>query len=193
MASAPQRRSRYHAVKLEWEFTKLCWILITMTLLAGVRQTAAQVAQFFRVSGPAATKIVSLQNDGTMVWSNAQPGATFTVQTASQLPGGAIWVDYVQIPTTNGVNTNRLVSFNPPACMALIPAGTYTMGNSIGDGDITDAGTVGVYVSAFYLDKTSVTYALWQSVQNWATNHGYLFAHPGLGQAATHPVQTIDW
>ena len=82
------------------------------------------------------TKITAFRTDGTMVWSNAQPGATFTVQTASPLPGGTNWVDYVQIPTTNAVNTNLLMTFNPPAGMALIPeAGSYTMGNSIGDGE----------------------------------------------------------
>src|SRR5581483_274834 len=166
---------------------------IALALLAGVRPAAAQEVQFFRISGPATAKITSLRNDGSMVWSNAQPGSTFTVQTASLLSGGSNWVDYVQIPTTNGVNTNRIMSFNPPAGMALIPAGSYTMGNSIGDSDITDAGTVGVYVSAFYMDKNSVTLGLWQSVYNWAINHGYTFAHPGLGKAANNPVQTIDW
>ena len=128
-----------------------------------------------------------------MVWSNAQPGATFTVQTAALLTGGTNWVDYVQIPTTNGVNTNLIMAFNPPAGMALIPAGSYTMGNSIHDGDITDAATVGVYVSAFYLDSHSVTYGLWQSVYNWATSHGYSFDYPGLGKASNNPVQTVDW
>jgi formylglycine-generating enzyme required for sulfatase activity len=38
-------------------------------------------------------------------------------------------VDYVQLPVTNGVNTNRLIAFNPPAGMAFIPAGCFTMGN----------------------------------------------------------------
>jgi formylglycine-generating enzyme required for sulfatase activity len=77
--------------------------------------------------------------------------------------------------------------------MALIPAGSYTMGNSSGDGDITDANTVGVYASAFYLDSNSVTYGLWLSVNNWATNHGYNFDDAGMGKAANNPVQTVNW
>ncbi len=172
------------------------WVLIVsaVAFIGGVQQACAQEgAQFFRVTGPATTVITLMGSDGTMVWSNAQPGATFTVQTISTLQGGSNWVDYVQIPTTNNVNTNLLVDFNPPSGMALIPAGSFTMGNSIGDGDITDAGTVGVYVSSFYMDSNSVSYSLWQTVYNWATNHGYAFAHPGLGKAASHPVQTVDW
>jgi formylglycine-generating enzyme required for sulfatase activity len=43
------------------------------------------------------------------------------------------------------------------------------------------------------MDKYDVTLSLWQQVYNWATNHGYSFAHPGLGKAANHPVQTVDW
>jgi formylglycine-generating enzyme required for sulfatase activity len=173
--------------------TKLGSTLIALALMAGVRHATAQGAQYFRISGPAITRITALRIDGTMVWSNAQPGATFTVQTASSMAGGTNWVDYVQIPTTNSVNTNLLMAFNPPTGMALIPAGSYTMGNSIGDGDITDAGTVGVYVSTFYMDKDSVTYGLWQSVHNWATNHGYTFDYAGMGKASNNPVQTVDW
>jgi formylglycine-generating enzyme len=173
--------------------TKICSILVGLALMAGVRQAAAQGAQFFRISGPATTKITALRNDGTVVWSNAQPGATFTMQTVSSLPGGSNWVDYIQIPTTNAINTNLLMAFNPPAGMALIPAGSYTMGNSIGDSDITDAGTVGVYVSAFYMDRDSVTYGLWQPVYNWAISHGYNFDNPGLGKASNNPVQTVSW
>ena len=172
---------------------KLCLILIAPALFAGIQHIAAQGAQFFRISGPATTKITAFRNDGTMVWSNAQPGATFTVQTAWSMPGGTNWVDFVQIPTTNAVNTNLLMAFSPPGGMALIPAGSYTMGNSIGDDDITDAGTVGVYVSAFYMDSNSVTYGLWLSVCDWATNHGYTFDDVGMGKAANHPVQTVNW
>jgi formylglycine-generating enzyme required for sulfatase activity len=172
--------------------TKLRSTLIALALIAGVRP-AAQAAQFFRISGPAMTKITAFRSDGTMVWSNAQPGATFTVQTLSAFPGGTNWVDYVKIPTTNSVNTNLLMAFNPPSGMVLVPAGSYTMGNSIGDSDITDANTNGVYLSAFYLDSNSVTYGLWLSVHDWATNHGYIFDDAGMGKASNNPVQTVNW
>ncbi|HZL77817.1 MAG TPA: SUMF1/EgtB/PvdO family nonheme iron enzyme, partial [Candidatus Limnocylindrales bacterium] len=81
--------------------------------------------------------------------------------------------------------------------MALIPAGSFQMGDNLGDGassGLTDELPVHtVYVSAFYMDKYDVTLALWQQVYNWAITHGYSFDDAGLGKAANHPVQTIDW
>jgi len=161
-------------------------------LFAGVHQSAAQAARFFRISGPAATTITAFQADGTLLWSNALPGTNYTIQTAAALPGGTNWVDYVQLPVTNSVNTNRLIDFNPPAGMALIPAGSFTMGDNLdGNGDALPLHTV--YVSAFYMDKYDVTKALWDDVYNWAIIHGYSFDYAGSGKAANHPVQTIDW
>ncbi len=167
--------------------------ILALASFAGVHSLAAQGTRFFRISGPAATTVIAFNSDGTMVWSNAQPGATYTIQTVSSLPGGTNWVDYVQIPVTNSLNTNLLIAFNPPAGMALIPAGVFTMGNSINDADITDASPTNVAVSAFYLDVNLVSYSQWQSVYNWATNSGYGFTNAGLGKAADHPVQTVDW
>jgi formylglycine-generating enzyme required for sulfatase activity len=82
-----------------------------------------------------------------------------------------------------------------PDGMALIPAGSFTMGNcmslSEGDGDELPLHTV--YVSAFYMDKYEVTKALWDEVYNWAIAHGYTFDFTGSGKASTHPVQSINW
>jgi formylglycine-generating enzyme required for sulfatase activity len=75
--------------------------------------------------------------------------------------------------------------------MALIPAGSFTMGDTL-DGE-SDAIPTSVTVSAFYMDTNLVSYSQWQSVYNWATNHGYGFDNAGSGKAANHPVQTVDW
>ena len=95
----------------------------------------AQDARFFRISGPAATTITAFRPDGTLVWSNALAGTNYTVQTCLSLPGGTNWVDYVQLPVTNGVNTNQIIDLNPPSGMALIPAGSFTMGDNL-DGEL---------------------------------------------------------
>ena len=76
-----------------------------------------------------------------MVWSNAQPGVTYTIQTATTLDPN--WVDYIQISVTQRINTNQLVSFNPPAGMAFIPAGSFTMGDTL-DGE-SDASPITVH------------------------------------------------
>ena len=78
-----------------------------------------------------------------------------------------------------------------PSGMALIPAGNFTMGDNQ-DGE-SDAPVHTVYVSAFYMDQTDVTYSLWQQVYNWAVTHGYSFDYAGSGKAANHPAQWVDW
>ncbi len=88
------------------------------------------------------------------------------------------------------LNTN---SSGVPAGMVLIPAGAFTMGNSIGDSDITDANPTNVTVSAFYMDTNLVSYSLWQSVYVWATSAGYGFVNNGAGKGPNHPAQTMDW
>ena len=179
--------------------SKIRYQLMVLALLAlstfnsQLSTVFAQAAQFFRISGPAAATITAFRPDGTMVWSNAQPGATYTVQTVAALPGGSNWMNYVQIPVTIGVSTNQLIAFNLPSGMAFIPAGVFTMGNSSGDPAINDADTVLVNVSAFYADTNLVSYTQWQPVYNWAANHGYGFADVGAGKAANHPVQIVDW
>jgi formylglycine-generating enzyme required for sulfatase activity len=80
---------------------------------------------------------------------------------------------------------------NAPAGMALIPAGSFTMGDNLDEE--RDAGPTNVYVSAFFMDTNLVSYSLWQTVYDWATGNGYVFDHAGCGKAANHPVQMVDW
>jgi sulfatase modifying factor 1 len=88
--------------------------------------------------------------------------------------------------------TNRAVLRAPPG-MVLIPAGSFTMGDSL-DGD-TDAIPTNVTVSAFYMDKYIVTRSLWLSVFSWATNHGYVFACPEciLNGPTNNPATGVNW
>ena len=136
------------------------------------------------------------------ITSNQLDAATW--QLATNLNGGnaALASNLVSgISITNATisgNGGGLTNVNAatlaiPSGMALIPAGAFTMGNSIGDSDITDANPTNVTVSAFYMDVNLVSYSQWQSVYYWATNHGYGFVHAGAGKAANHPVQTVDW
>jgi hypothetical protein len=90
-------------------------LFIGLALLFGVYLGDAQTAQFFRIVGPTVATINSLNSDGTLVWSGASPEEIYQVQTASSLIGETHWADYVQLPVTNNINTNLIVSFNPPA------------------------------------------------------------------------------
>ena len=80
-----------------------------------------------------------------------------------------------------------------PTNMALIPAGSFTMGDTLGDGTPAELPVHTVYVSAFYMDRTEVTKALWDEVFTWATNHGFTFEYGAEGKAVNHPAQHMTW
>jgi len=164
-------------------------LFIGLAVLASVHEAAAQTFRFFRIEGPTATTITIFNPDGTMVWSNAMSGTNYIVQTSSSLTGD--WKDYVQLPVTNSVNTNLIFSFNPPAGMVLIPAGVFTIGDTL-DGE-KDAIPTNVYVSAFYMDVNLVTSNQWAGIYNYATNNGYGFSVSGNGRNANCPETTMDW
>lgn len=167
------------------------FILIAFGLFAVIYQSAAQTAQFFRLSGPTATTITAFRLDGTIIWSNAQPSAIYTIQTVSLLPSGSNWVKYNQMFATNSVNTNQLNNFNQFAGIAIVPGSAFIMGDTL-DGE-SDAIPTNISVSTFYIDTNLVSYSQWQSVYNWATNHGYTFDYSGSAKAANHPVKNVDW
>jgi formylglycine-generating enzyme len=169
-------------------------LLMILALFAQADPCICQEARYFRIVGPAVTRINRFSNDGSIVWSNAQPGATYTVQTAPQTTSAAAalnWVDYVKIPTTTSVNTNQIVVFHLPAGTVFIPAGSFTMGDNL-DGD-TDAIPTDVYASAFYMDQNPVTFGQWLSVYTWATNHGYRFDNRGSAKGTNYPVDIVNW
>jgi formylglycine-generating enzyme required for sulfatase activity len=117
---------------------------------------------------------------------------------ATQLPANVITngASGVNITGTfngsgSGLTNVTAATLAIPSGMALIPAGSFTMGDNL-DG-LSDAVPISVTVSAFYLDVNLVSYSQWLSVYYWATNHGFGFLNAGAGKAANHPVQTVDW
>jgi formylglycine-generating enzyme required for sulfatase activity len=112
--------------------------------------------------------------------SDAVP-AIYSSQTAVTVanPLAARFFRLILVPTTTADG------------MAFIPAGAFTMGDTL-DGE-SDAIPTNVNLSAFYMDTNLVRWSQWQSVHIWATNHGYAFEDAGSGKAANNPVQTVNW
>ena len=152
----------------------------------------AQDARFFRIAGPVGTTITAFSADGYVTWTNAPTNATFTVQTAVSLVGPSNWVDYIQVPVTNPITVHRLYDPNPPTGMALIPAGSFKMGDSL-DGSVVALPLQTNYISAFYMDRYEVTKTLWDNVHQWATNHAYSFEFGAQGKTNNHPAHTMTW
>ena len=169
-------------------------LLLALALLAGAHQTLGQ-----------AIVINSFSQNGVLVCSGLQTGTVATVQWASSLSGPwqTNWARLTGVAVSNnGMLTVSVPMFyrvlgvaatNPPSGMALIPAGSFTMGDTFNEGSNKELPLHTVYVSAFQMDRTDVTYALWQQVYNWAIAHGYSFDNVGSGKATNQPVQTVSW
>lgn len=166
-------------------------LLFALTLFGTLR---AQQAKFFRVVSPVAISIQSLTADGFLTWTNPPTDAVFKVQTASSLTKPIEWADYIQVPVTNTVTVHRIFIASPPPGMALIPAGSFTMGDSLSDGWAQEELPAhSVFVSAVYMERYEVTKTLWNEVFQWAVGHGYTFDNLGSQKGFDHPVQAVNW
>ena len=101
----------------------------------------------------------------------------------------------MQNVVTGEVSSLRVFDLKVPSGMALIPAGSFSMGNSKdpAEGESLELPVHRVYVSAFYIDKYEVTKAMWDEVYTWAIANSYTFDHTGSGKAADHPVEYLNW
>ena len=84
-----------------------------------------------------------------------------------------------------------------PTNMALIPGGSFEMGNALSasnDGDTDELPVHTVSVREFYMDKYEVSKALWDEVASWAGAHGYdINTGSASGKATNHPVYNVTW
>lgn len=112
----------------------------------------------------------------------------------------------VELPSTQSCYTDTVHSADNkcfyrverlwPEGMVLIPGGTNIGTNPLGTGEEYASGypqTYSLTVSAFYMDRTEITKAKWDTVYNWALQHGYQFDNAGWGKASNHPVFMVTW
>lgn len=142
--------------------------------------------------------IAPAANQSVLYWP-AIPGTNIVIlQSATNLalPNWMTANDAVSVTAATVSNISparffRLIYTNPPAGMTFIPAGWFTMGDTL-DG-IPNAIPTNIYVSAFYMDVNLVTYGLWTNVSAYATANGYSFVHAGAGKGTNYPVELVDW
>src|ERR1039457_281501 len=180
-------------------------LLLVLALLAGAHRVQSAAVQIG--IKPAGKNVLlswpaSLTNYVLQSTTNLAPASWLTVSNVVPVLANNNFT--VTVTNTARARFFRLYNTNTPTVpmgMALIPAGSFTMGNCMdpNEGFSYELPLHSVYVSAFYMDQYDVTYALWQQVHNWAINHGYVFfqssygPYAAAGKAANHPVQTIDW
>ena len=196
--------------------------LLCLLLFCGANYTAAgapPVVSNVRAAQRAGTQLVDIYYDladpgsaslAITVLVSTNGGASYTLPATSfsgsgwgsaVTPGsnkqitwnaGADWSGNYSAKVRFRVTADDAVA---PGGMALIPAGSFTMGNCMdpSEGYSIELPLHTVYVSAFYMDANLVSFSQWQTVYNWATSQGYTFDYAGSGKASTHPVQSIDW
>ena len=167
--------------------TKLHYLFIALALFAGVHPVLAQTTPL---------SIALEGNQVVLFWPTTITSYILQSTTNLASPNWVAVTNGVPLTAVSVTNTSpamffRLLNTTPPAGMAFIPAGAFTMGDTL-DGE-GDAIPISVTVSAFYMDLNLVSYSQWQTVYNWAIANGYSFDNPGSGKAANHPVQTVDW
>ncbi len=163
-----------------------------------------------RAGDPVVSNARAAQRPGTqlvdIIYDVADPdSATLTVSVAVSDTGGATYAvpassfsGDVGSAVTPGGNKRIVWDAAPaPAGMVLIPAGSFQMGDSFGEGDSSERPVHSVTVSAFCMDKYEVTKALWDEVYQWAVSRPaelrYSFDNAGSGKVANHPVHTVNW
>jgi formylglycine-generating enzyme required for sulfatase activity len=150
---------------------------------------------------------VQVSNGTPWLSITGSPGMVCEIQYVTSLTGtnAWLWLTNLTVATTPqrcvdtsgsglGQRFYRAVGC-VPTNMVLIPSGTFTMGNCMdpSEGFPSELPLHTVYVSAFYMDQYLVTSNLWYTVMTWRGGNGYSYEYTGYGQAATHPVQMVDW
>ena len=145
----------------------------------------------FSSSDPSAASLNG--STGTLIGNGSSTITAIQAGTAAYLPAKNVSQLLIVGGTPGSLATQPKETSGRPG-LVLIPAGAFTMGNSVSaDTDITNATSVTATLAAFYMDVNLVSLSQWQAVYAHATNHGYGFAHAGSGKAANHPVQRVDW
>ncbi|MGA2685668.1 MAG: SUMF1/EgtB/PvdO family nonheme iron enzyme [Verrucomicrobiota bacterium] len=144
------------------------------------------------LAGPATAQLTITLSGTNVVLTWPTNDGVFTLLSATNLVSPVNWTAVSgQNAVTNPISgTQQFYQLMPPG-MALIPAGSFTMGDTL-DGE-TDAIPTNVFVSAFYMDTNLVSSNQWQSVYTYATNQGYTFVNAGSDKATNYPVELVDW
>jgi sulfatase modifying factor 1 len=162
-----------------------------------------------QTNAPRITSAVWTNGAFSLAWTNSGTNAV-TIERRTSLDSG-LWTAIgsnnvasahsdTNTPVGSAFYRLRMVTGNnaPPTNMALIPAGSFEMGDKVGsieggDGSTNELPVHTVNVSAFYMDKYEVTKALWDEVANWAATNGYDISAASAMGGARYPAYSVTW
>jgi subtilase family serine protease len=146
-----------------------------------------------------APQLTIVQSGSNVILAWPANATAFTLVSATNLGFPAAWSSVAPAPVlvnmsnivVNTMSSNQRFYQLAERAMALIPSGSFTMGDTL-DGE-SDATPTNVTVSGFYMDTKLISYSEWVSVYIWAARKGYAFVNAGLGVDGDHPVYSVDW
>lgn len=185
---------------------------LALLLLPALLSAAAPVVSNVRAQQRLGTKLIDVtydlaDSDSTSVYISAQIFAGSTALPAFSLSGhiGAgvtpginktiVWnagQDWNRQYTSSGkvrIIADDLTVTPPNGTMAYVPAGFSVNGY----GNHASASNVKVFSNGFFMDKTEISKATWDTVRTWALANGYTFDNTGLATDTTHPVVGVSW
>jgi sulfatase modifying factor 1 len=147
---------------------------------------------------PTLTVYLKVSSDGGKTWKgpvelvSGDVGQHIAPGTAKKL----VWEAGKEMPNQFGVKYRYRIGVSDqwlvPAGMALIPAGSFQMGDERVKGYV-EFKVHEVVISAFAIDRCEVSLKLWEEVKSWAGRNGY----DGWGgksfSGQDHPVHSVTW
>lgn len=131
---------------------------------------------------------LSLDRVGGVTWTQPYVSASLTIESSTSFT--APWLPVTNIVTmaAAGSATVKLTN-NPvfvravggdtsgaPAGMALVPEGSFKMGDTYSEGSSDERPTHDVFISAFWIDRFEVTNQKVRDVFQWAWTHNLIFS-----------------
>ena len=164
--------------RIKKRFLPICILLIVLI------NNAANV-QALRLD--ARTILMQPTNQFHVTW-DSQLGKQYTFKATStissnewaDIPDGTIIatsdISAHNIPIIGNTRFFMLKELYTPTGMALIPAGTFQMGDTFGEGWPDELPLHDVYIDAFYMDKYEVSNEKMREVMQWAFDNGKITA-----------------
>lgn len=173
-------------------------IALVCALVANGARTGDLAIQSFEGTGRLTFNTLNNATNYRVEWASS-PGGPWT-----NFTGAATRLDAIFQPPISGIVTCSVpmcyrvvaeVTNAVPAGMVLIPAGNFVMGATTNMGHESNDGETpqhAVYVNAFYMDRTEVTWTNWCKVATWAATNNYTIGY-AAGKATNHPAQYMEW
>ena len=189
------------AVRILWRWPSLARVLIA-TALAGGTMAHGEASWHFVFNGgvPVELRWNTASGQNYDLFTSPDMKEWSHVEGFPQTGSGGLMAHTF---TTGQRGFFRIIpTAAPTGEFVYLPAGEFQMGNANGEPGLYDEEPVhNVSLNAFLVAKFEVTKALWDEVQAWGLNHGYLDLPLGCvdsngtdySKSPHHPVFNVSW